>query len=93
MTNIFNVIKNAIMENYTPTYGDLINEKKGEVLNNAIQNMCTDEEYEQYKSIMNSDKSRSLQYSNITQPLQQFKNQPINKIVVVSGIGEVNQIC
>lgn len=93
MTNIFNVIKNAIMENYTPTYGDLINENKGEVLNNAIQNMCTDEEYEQYKSIMNSDKSRSLQYSNITQPLQQFKNQPINKIVVVSGIGEVNQIC
>ena len=81
------------MENYTPTYGDLINENKGEVLNNAIQNMCTDEEYEQYKSIMNSDKSRSLQYSNITQPLQQFKNQPINKIVVVSGIGEVNQIC
>ena len=93
MTNIFNVIKNAIMENYTPTYGDLINENKGEVLNNAIQNMCTDEEYEQYKSRMNSDKSRSLQYSNITQPLQQFKNQPINKIVVVSGIGEVNQIC
>ena len=93
MTNIFNIIKNAIMENYTPTYGDLINENKGEVLNNAIQNMCTDEEYEQYKSIMNSDKSRSLQYSNITQPLQQFKNQPINKIVVVSGIGEVNQIC
>ena len=92
MTNIFNVIKNAIMENYTPTYGDLINENKGEVLNNAIQNMCTDEEYEQYKSIMNSDKSRSLQYSNITQPLQQFKTQPINKIVV-SGIGEVNQIC
>ena len=93
MTNIFNIIKNAIMENYTPTYGDLINENKGEVLNNAIQNMCTDEEYEQYKSIMNSDKSRSLQYSNITHPLQQFKNQPINKIVVVSGIGEVNQIC
>ena len=55
--------------------------------------MCTDEEYEQYKSIMNSDKSRSLQYSNITKPLQQFKNQPINKTVVVSGIGEVNQIC
>lgn len=93
MNNIFNVIKNAIMENYTPTYGDLINENKGEVLNNAIQNMCTDEEYEQYKSIMNSDKHRSLQYSNITQPLQQFKNQQINKIVVVSGIGEVNQIC
>ena len=93
MTNIFNIIKNAIMENYTPTYGDLINENKGEVLNNAIQNMCTDEEYEQYKSIMNSDKRRSLQYSNITQPLQQFKNQQINKIVVVSGIGEVNQIC
>ena len=93
MTNIFNVIKNAIMENYTPTYGDLINENKSEVLNNAIQNMCTDEEYEQYKSIMNSDKRRSLQYSNITHPLQQFKNQQINKIVVVSGIGEVNQIC
>ena len=93
MTNIFKVIKNAIMENYTPTYGDLINENKGEVLNNAIQNMCTDEEYEQYKSIMNSDKSRSLQYSNITQPLQQFKNQQINKTVVVGGIGEVNQIC
>ena len=93
MTNIFNIIKTAIMENYTPTYSDLINEKKGEVLNNAIQNMCTDEEYEQYKSIMNSDKHRSLRFSNITQPSQQNKSQQINKIVVVSGIGEVNQIC
>ena len=93
MTNIFKVIKNAIMENYTPTYNKIKKKKKGEVLNNAIQNMCTDEEYEQYKSIRNSDKCRSLKYSNITQPLQQFKNQQINKIVVVSGIGEVNQIC
>ena len=33
MTNLFSVIKNAIMQNYTPTYGDLINENKGEVLN------------------------------------------------------------
>ena len=49
MTNIFNVIKNAIMENYTPTYGDLINENTGEVFNNAIKNMCTDSEYVQYK--------------------------------------------
>lgn len=93
MTNIFKVIKNAIMENYTPTYGDLVNENKGEVLNNAVQNMCTDEEYEQYKSIMNSDKQRSLRFSNITQPSQQNKSQQINKTVVVSGIGEVNQIC
>ena len=81
------------MENYTPTYGDLVNENKGEVLNNAIQNMCTDEEYEQYKSIMNSDKQRSLRFSNITQPSKQNKSQQINKTVVVSGIGEVNQIC
>lgn len=93
MTNIFNIIKNAIMENYTPTYGDLVNENKGEVLNNAVQNMCTNEEYEQYKSIMNSDKQRSLRFSNITQPSQQNKSQQINKTVVVSGIGEVNQIC
>lgn len=93
MTNIFKVIKNVIMENYTPTYGDLVNENKGEVLNNAVQNMCTDEEYEQYKSIMNSDKQRSLRFSNITQPSQQNKSQQINKTVVVSGIGKVNQIC
>jgi ribose 5-phosphate isomerase RpiB len=93
MTNLFSIIKNAIMQNYTPTYGDLINENKGEVLNNAIHNMCTDEEFEQYTSIMNNDKARLQQYSNTTQPSQQIKKPQMNRTITVCGIGEVNQIC
>jgi hypothetical protein len=81
------------MQNYTPTYGDLINENKGEVLNNAIHNMCTDEEFEQYTSIMNNDKGRLQQYSNTTQPSQQIKKPQMTKTITVCGIGEVNQIC
>ena len=82
------------MQNYTPTYGDLINENKNEVLNNAIHNMCTDEEYEQYTTIMGSDKLRLQQYSNtVQQSSQPLKKPQMNKTVIVNGIGEVNQIC
>ena len=55
--------------------------------------MCTDEEYEQYNTIMNSDKHRLQQYSNTIQPSQQIKKPQMNKTITVCGIGEVNQIC
>ena len=52
MYNVFDIIKNHIRINDTPTYGDLLNENKNEVKQNAIRRLCTTDEYEEYKGIL-----------------------------------------
>lgn len=93
MANVFDIIKSVITQNYTPTYGELINESRNEnnMYNNAIRNMCTDDEYEEYTMIMAQHRQRLLNENNTQNiPQQRKKNtSPIS----VSGIGEVTQIC
>lgn len=94
MKNVFDVIKNAILSNHTPTYGELISESRDEsnMFNNAIRNMCSDEEYEEYNTIMTQDKLRLLN-ENITNQKPQQQRKISNPSISVSGIGEVTQIC
>jgi hypothetical protein len=92
MTNIFSIIKQSILNNYSPTYGEIINENKGEVFNNAVQNMCSDEEFEQYNMLKNMDKHRLLKGSNEEINEKKMGHTP-QKNVNVAGIGDVIQIC
>ncbi len=93
MTNVFNLIKNSILHNYTPTYGDLINENKQEVFNHAIHNICSDDEFNEYLMIEASDKKRLLSsITNSTSPQINKKTQ-LSKQQTIAGIGEVIQIC
>ena len=93
MNNVFNLIKNSILHNYTPTYGDLINENKQEVFNHAIHNMCSDEELNEYMMIESLDRKR-LQASVTNSTSTQISKKPqIAKQQTISGIGEVIQIC
>ena len=93
MNNVFNLIKNSILHNYTPTYGDLINENKQEVFNHAVHNICSDDEYNEYMSIANSDKQRLLKKSDAS-ILTNFYKKTINQSQThISGIGDVTQIC
>ena len=91
MINLFSLIRQTIMENYTPTYGEIISENKDNTFNNAIKNICTDEEYNQYNELMNSDRQRLLNECQSTQYSQNIKKH--NQSVTIPGIGEVTQVC
>lgn len=90
MVNLFSLIKQAIMENYTPTYGEIINEDKVNTFDNAVKNMCSDEEYNQYHDLITSDTRRLL---NEAQTQQTFKPKKQNQPITVPGIGDVIQVC
>lgn len=91
MINLFSLIRQTILENYTPTYGEIISENKDNTFNNAIKNMCTDEEYNQYNELMNSDRQRLLNECQSPQYNQNIKKH--NQSVTIPGIGEVTQVC
>lgn len=91
MTNIFSIIKQSILNNYSPTYGEILNENKTEQFNNAVQSMCSDDEFEQYNAIMNMDKQRLIRESQA--PHQEKIIKPSQSTVNIAGIGEVSQIC
>lgn len=90
--NIFDIIKNYIKKEYTPTYGELCDNKLLE--QNMVRNMCTDEDYEQYNLIMESDKKRLYNRSKpqINRPTHvQKQRQVMDKNVF--GIGDCVQMC
>jgi hypothetical protein len=90
--NIFDIIKNQLKRDYTPTYGELCDNRLLE--ENMVRNMCTDEDYEQYNMIMESDKKRLYNSSKpqINRPTHiQKQRQTIDKNVF--GIGDCVQMC
>ena len=92
MNNIFDIIKHYIRKDYTPTYGELCDNK---LLNeNMVRNMCTDEDYEQYNLIMASDKKRlySGTKKQINKPIQ-IQRQRQQAETSVFGIGDCVQMC
>ena len=93
MYNVFNIIKNHIRINDTPTYGDLLNENKNEVKQNAIKRLCTTEEYEEYKDLYNSDKKRLIDESYTELKDNYLMPSGQNKEIRVPGIGLVKQMC
>lgn len=94
MNNIFNIINNFIHVNDTPTYGDLINENKQEVKQNAIKRLCDSQEYQEYESLYNFDKARIINENyNELKDNYIMGNIKRGNTVKIPGIGEVNQIC
>ena len=95
MNNVFNIIKQHIRLNDTPTYGDLLNENKSIANENAIRRLCTAEEYEEYKEIYNKDKNRLINESGYTDLKDNYlmNTQVKEKEQFVFGIGEVKQMC
>lgn len=91
--NIFEAIKNSIMEQYTPTYGEILENNKEKMYTNAIRNSCSNEEFEQYLEETNKLKSRLLQTEkqNTNQNNQKSFQQKQHN-VNVCGIGEVTQV-
>jgi hypothetical protein len=90
--NIFDIIKNQLKRDYTPTYAEICDNKLLE--ENMVRNMCTDEDYEQYNMIMESDKKRLYNSSKpqINKPTHiQKQRQVIDKNVF--GIGDCVQMC
>lgn len=93
MYNIFDIIRNHIRLNDTPTYGDLLNENKNEVRQNAIKRLCTNEEYEEYKDLYNFDKKRLIDESYTELKDNYLMPSGQNKEIHVPGIGLVKQMC
>lgn len=93
MYNVFDIIKNHIRINDTPTYGDLLNENKNEVKQNAIRRLCTIDEYEEYKELYNFDKKRLIDESYTELKDNYLMPSGQNKELYVSGIGLVKQMC
>ena len=93
MYNVFDIIKNHIRINDTPTYGDLLNENKNEVKKNAIRRLCTTDEYEEYKELYNFDKKRLIDESYTELKDNYLMPSGQNKEIYVPCIGLVKQIC
>ena len=92
MINVFDIINNHLKREYTPTYAEICDNKLLET--NMIRNICTDEDYEQYNMIVESDKIRL--YNNTKkqinkQPQIQKQHQPLDKTIF--GIGDCVQMC
>lgn len=90
MYNVFDIIKNHIRINDTPTYGDLLNENKSEVRQNAIKRLCTTEEYQE---LYNADKKRLIDESYTELKDNHLMPSGQNKEIYVPGIGLVKQMC
>lgn len=96
MNNIFNIIKNSILnsDNDNIPYSDIINENKEEVYDNKIKRICSSEDYETYKNIYKLDKNRFINENrnNLQNNFLMGKTKR-GEEVYVSGIGIVKQIC
>lgn len=95
MDNIFNMVNSYILKNTNIPYGELNNIGNKNFIDTNVKNICSNEEYLQYKELQKMDKHKLLNISNNSQTKtkQQIQQKQKPQEIYVSGIGLVTQIC
>lgn len=90
--NLFNTIHNWVNSQNQTLYGDLLEHTdKSEIYQRNIRNICSADEYDEYKKIAEQDRRRLIGIKETQQHHNNINNKPKN--VYIFGVGEAQQIC